>query len=117
MWCVCVCSGALALEAPSRGDLSSFTADQPPTDELQTRHIARTHRPQVWSLGVDIHVLDSGGNLVDACCLAALAALLGFRKPQVEVDQSKGEGEAQVTVFSPDVSRRWWLSCAGTSAD
>jgi exosome complex RNA-binding protein Rrp42 (RNase PH superfamily) len=71
----------------------------------------------VWSLGVDIHVLDSGGNLVDACCLAALAALLGFRKPQVEVDQSKGEGEAQVTVFSPDVSRRWWLSCAGTSAD
>jgi exosome complex RNA-binding protein Rrp42 (RNase PH superfamily) len=59
---------------------------------------------QVWSIRVDIHVLDSAGNLTDACCLAALAALLGFRKPQVEVDQSKGEGEAQVTVFSPDVS-------------
>lgn len=58
---------------------------------------------QVWSIRVDIHVLDSGGNLIDACCLAALAALLGFRKPQVEVDQSKGEGEAQVTVFSPEV--------------
>jgi exosome complex RNA-binding protein Rrp42 (RNase PH superfamily) len=58
---------------------------------------------------VDIHVLDSGGNLIDACCLAALAALLGFRKPQVEVDQSKGEGEAQVTVFSPEVSS--WVLC------
>lgn len=52
---------------------------------------------------MDIHVLDAGGNLIDACCLAALAALLGFRKPQVEVDQSKGEGEAQVTVFSTEV--------------
>lgn len=64
---------------------------------------------QVWSIRVDIHVLDSGGNLIDACCLAALAALLGFRKPQVEVDQSKGEGEAQVTVFSPDVSAKQCL--------
>jgi exosome complex RNA-binding protein Rrp42 (RNase PH superfamily) len=60
--------------------------------------------PQVWSLRVDVHVLDSCGNLVDVCCLAALAALLGFRKPQVEVDQSAGEGEAQVIVHPPEVS-------------
>lgn len=65
---------------------------------------------QVWSIRVDVHVLDSGGNLIDACCLAALAALLGFRKPQVEVDQSKGEGEAQVTVFSPEVRAGSWLT-------
>lgn len=58
---------------------------------------------QVWSLRVDVHVLDSAGNLVDACCLAALAALLGFRKPQVEVDQAAGEGEAQVIVHPPEV--------------
>jgi exosome complex RNA-binding protein Rrp42 (RNase PH superfamily) len=58
----------------------------------------------VWSLRVDVHVLDSCGNLVDVCCLAALAALLGFRKPQVEVDQSAGEGEAQVIVHPPEVS-------------
>eukprot|EP00878_Enallax_costatus_P035965 GHUV01040230.1.p1 GENE.GHUV01040230.1~~GHUV01040230.1.p1 ORF type:complete len:164 (+),score=33.45 GHUV01040230.1:133-624(+) len=58
---------------------------------------------QVWSLRVDVHVLDSAGNLVDVCCLAALAALLGFRKPQVEVDQSAGEGEAQVIVHPPEV--------------
>jgi hypothetical protein len=61
---------------------------------------------QVWSLRVDVHVLDAGGNLIDAACLAALAALLVFRKPQVEVDQSSGEGEAQITVYSPDVSAR-----------
>lgn len=66
---------------------------------------------QVWSIRVDVHVLDSGGNLIDACCLAALAALLGFRKPQVEVDQSKGEGEAQVTVFSPEVGRCCGCGC------
>ncbi|KAF8067289.1 RRP45A [Scenedesmus sp. PABB004] len=58
---------------------------------------------KVWSLRVDVHVLDAGGNLVDACCLAALAALLGFRKPEVEVDASAGEGEAQVIVHPPEV--------------
>lgn len=32
---------------------------------------------------MDIHVLDHCGNLVDAACLAALAALMAYRKPQV----------------------------------
>eukprot|EP00775_Hariotina_reticulata_P011359 gene11359-11508_t len=57
---------------------------------------------KVWSLRVDISLLNACGNLVDLCCLAALAALLGFRKPQVEVDQSAGEGEAQVIVHPPE---------------
>jgi hypothetical protein len=35
----------------------------------------------VWSLRVDCHVLDHGGNLVDACALATIAALLSFRRP------------------------------------
>jgi hypothetical protein len=62
--------------------------------------------PQVWSLRVDVHVLDAGGNLVDACCLAALAALLGFRKPVVEVDAAAGEGEEAVTVYAPEARLR-----------
>lgn len=41
----------------------------------------------------DVHVLDHDGNLIDASCLAVLAALLHFRRPDVEV---KGE---DVTVF------------------
>lgn len=32
---------------------------------------------------VDTHVLDHGGNLIDACFLSALAALMAFRKPEV----------------------------------
>lgn len=40
---------------------------------------------QVWSLRVDVRVLDNCGNLVDACCLAALAALVAYRKPQASV--------------------------------
>ena len=42
-----------------------------------------------------MHVLDHDGNLVDACCLATVAALLHFRRPDFEV---RGE---DVTVFSP----------------
>jgi exosome complex RNA-binding protein Rrp42 (RNase PH superfamily) len=45
----------------------------------------------VWALRVDVHVLDAGGNLLDAAFLAALAALLAFRKPEVEVRGRAGE--------------------------
>jgi exosome complex RNA-binding protein Rrp42 (RNase PH superfamily) len=34
---------------------------------------------------VDMTVLDDGGNLVDACSLAAITALHGFRKPQTRI--------------------------------
>lgn len=34
---------------------------------------------------VDLHVLDHQGNLVGACGLAALAALMAFRRPDVTV--------------------------------
>ncbi|GFR41126.1 hypothetical protein Agub_g1774 [Astrephomene gubernaculifera] len=55
---------------------------------------------KVWSLRVDCHVLDSGGNLLDACCLAALAALLAFRKPEVELG---GEGGTELRVLPPEL--------------
>lgn len=32
-----------------------------------------------------MHVLDHGGNLVDACMLSALAACMAFRRPEVVV--------------------------------
>ena len=43
-----------------------------------------------------MHILDRDGNLVDASCLALIASLLHFRRPDIEV---KGE---EVTIFSPD---------------
>ena len=36
-------------------------------------------------LRVDVHILDHDGNLTDAASLAALAALMAFRRPYVEV--------------------------------
>ncbi len=43
-----------------------------------------TKGEKVWVVNVDIHVLDNGGNLVDASCLAATAALLNAKMPKYE---------------------------------
>ncbi|XP_062223124.1 exosome complex component RRP45A-like isoform X2 [Phragmites australis] len=53
----------------------------------------------VWSVRVDIHILDNGGNLIDAANIAALAALSTFRRPECTV----GEDGQQVTVHDPEV--------------
>ncbi|KAG2442728.1 hypothetical protein HXX76_002810 [Chlamydomonas incerta] len=55
---------------------------------------------KVWALRVDCHVLDHGGNLLDVSFLAALAALLAFRKPEVEVG---GESGSEIIVHPPEV--------------
>ncbi|KAI3429482.1 hypothetical protein D9Q98_005573 [Chlorella vulgaris] len=46
---------------------------------------------KVWHLRVDVHVLDHQGALVDACGLAALAALMAFRRPNVTVGGDDGQ--------------------------
>ncbi|EIE24265.1 exoribonuclease PH component of the exosome [Coccomyxa subellipsoidea C-169] len=57
---------------------------------------------RVWSLSIDVHVLDNGGNLADACMLCTLAALMAFRRPDTEVAAGGAEsGRARVTVLSP----------------
>ena len=55
---------------------------------------------QVWSLVVDVHVLDASGNLPDACCLSALGALMAFRKPEVTVGGASG---SEVIIHPPEV--------------
>lgn len=49
-----------------------------------------------FHLRASLHVLDHDGNLVDASCLALIAALLHFRRPDIEV-----HGE-DVKIFSPE---------------
>jgi hypothetical protein len=44
-------------------------------------HVAQ----QVWSIRCDVHVLDHGGNIIDAASVAILAALLHFRHADVTV--------------------------------
>jgi len=40
---------------------------------------------KVWLIRIDIHFLDHKGNLIDCACLAAISALLHFRRPDVTV--------------------------------
>ena len=40
---------------------------------------------KVWAVRVDAHVLDAGGNVLDALNLAVVTALLHFRRPDVTV--------------------------------
>lgn len=49
---------------------------------------------------VDVRILDHCGNLVDAACLSALAALLAFRKPQVSIDG--GASGCEVVIHPPE---------------
>ncbi|KAB5590959.1 Exosome complex exonuclease RRP45 [Ceratobasidium theobromae] len=40
---------------------------------------------QVWAVRLTIHVLSDDGNMLDCACLASVAALRHFRRPEVEV--------------------------------
>ncbi|KAH6814756.1 3'-5'-exoribonuclease family protein [Perilla frutescens var. frutescens] len=54
----------------------------------------------VWSVRVDLHILDNGGNLVDAANIAALAALLTFRRPECTLGGDDGQ---EVIMHPPEV--------------
>ncbi|EPS73851.1 hypothetical protein M569_00914 [Genlisea aurea] len=54
----------------------------------------------VWSIRVDLHIVDNGGNLVDAANIAALAALLTSRRPESSLG---GEDGQEVIIHSPEV--------------
>ncbi|XP_010413551.1 PREDICTED: exosome complex component RRP45B-like [Camelina sativa] len=53
----------------------------------------------VWSVRIDLHILDNGGNLVDAANIAALAALVTFRRPDCTVG---GENGQEVIIHPPE---------------
>lgn len=59
---------------------------------------------QVWHLDISVTILDHAGNLTDACLLSAVAALMVFRRPEVEVAAGDGAtGSARTIVLSPAV--------------
>ncbi|KAI7214502.1 hypothetical protein KC333_g5980 [Hortaea werneckii] len=62
---------------------------------LDTESLCIIAGQKCFHVRADLHVLDHDGNLLDACCVALVAALLHYRRPDVEV---KGE---EVTVFNP----------------
>jgi exosome complex component RRP45 len=61
---------------------------------LDTESLCLIAGSKVWSVRADVHILSHDGNLVDTACIAIIAALQHFRKPDVSV-----EGES-VTVYT-----------------
>ncbi|KAK4747543.1 hypothetical protein SAY87_014129 [Trapa incisa] len=53
----------------------------------------------IWAVRIDLHILDNGGNLVDAANIAALAALSTFRRPECSLG---GEDNQEVIVHPPE---------------
>lgn len=44
---------------------------------------------KVWSVRVDIRILDHEGNLIDCACIAAIAALYHFRRPEFTIEDDE----------------------------
>jgi len=57
---------------------------------------------KVWSIRCDVSVIDDAGNAADACVMAALAALLSYRRPDVTVLSSAAGGGSSVVMHSVD---------------
>ncbi|KAG5806036.1 hypothetical protein H9Q71_009372 [Fusarium xylarioides] len=62
---------------------------------LDTESLCLIAGQKCWSIRVDVHVLTHDGNLTDAACLAVVAALRDFRKPDSSI-----EGE-NLTIYTP----------------
>ncbi|MCO5570591.1 hypothetical protein L7F22_024316 [Adiantum nelumboides] len=67
---------------------------------IDTESLCIVSGKAVWSLRIDIHVLDNGGNLIDAACFAALAALLSVRLPECGLAGDQGQ---DVVIYPPEV--------------
>lgn len=61
---------------------------------LDTESLCLIAGQKCWSVRADVHVIEHDGNLIDASCVAVIAALRHFRKPDTSI-----EGE-EVTVYT-----------------
>jgi len=53
---------------------------------IDTESLCIISGAKCWSIRADVHVLDSDGGLIDCSCIAIVAALRHFRRPDVSVD-------------------------------
>ncbi|RYP79147.1 hypothetical protein DL771_000125 [Monosporascus sp. 5C6A] len=56
------------------------------SNALDTESLCLVAGQKCWSIRVDLHVLSHDGNLIDASCLAVVAALRHFRKPDTSME-------------------------------
>ena len=53
---------------------------------LDTESLCLIAAQKVWSVRADVHVLSHDGNLIDASCIAVIAALRHFRRPDFSIN-------------------------------
>ena len=56
------------------------------SNALDTESLCILAGQKCWNVRADVHVLDFDGGLVDASCIALVAALRHFRKPDIKTD-------------------------------
>ncbi|KAL1957199.1 hypothetical protein VTO42DRAFT_6233 [Malbranchea cinnamomea] len=66
------------------------------SNALDTESLCIAKGSSCWNVRADVHIVDSDGGLVDACCLAIMAGLLHFRLPESTVRDGK------VTIYTPE---------------
>lgn len=64
------------------------------SNAIDTESLCIIAGAKCWTIRADVHVLDFDGGLIDASCIAIIAALQHFRRPDVSV-----QGE-DVTVYT-----------------
>ncbi|KAJ9208743.1 hypothetical protein DTO166G4_6126 [Paecilomyces variotii] len=66
------------------------------SNALDTESLCIVKGVSCWSIRADVHVLDYDGNLIDASCIAVMAGLQHFRRPDAVVK------DGQVVVYDID---------------
>ena len=56
------------------------------SNAIDTESLCIVAGTKCWAVRADVHVLDFDGGLIDASCIAIIAALQHFRRPDVSVD-------------------------------
>lgn len=65
------------------------------SNAIDTESLCIIAGQKCWSVRADVHVADFDGGLIDASCIAVIAALQHFRRPDVSVEGGK------VNVYTP----------------
>lgn len=56
---------------------------------------------QAWSLRLDVRVLELDGNLLDACCVAAVGAAKAFKRPGYQLRDGEASGSSEKAKIVP----------------
>lgn len=59
------------------------------TDAIDTESLCVIGGEKVWMIAIEVRIFDYDGNIIDAAMLGCMAALRGFRKPEVTITSHK----------------------------